>query len=118
MNEHAMPYIVAGGYLLGCLVGIILRAAGWFQGQPEGATFAEWWRARYGANIAAICIGALGVTLCVEGSLLRWSRLEGSTAAWALAPLLGAAITWGSHYILALAKKRAEAVSGNAPGGD
>jgi len=118
MNESAMPYIIAGGYLMGCLVGLILRAALWFQKQPVGSTFAQWWAARFGANLMAICLGLLGVGLCIDGSLLHWSKLEGSAAAWSLAPIFGAAITYGAHYILAAAKKRAEAVSGDAPGGD
>jgi len=113
-----MPYIVAGGYLMGCVIGMILRAARWLAKQPEGATFAQWWRARLGANLSAICLGVLGVGLCVDGSLLRWTKLEGSAAAWTLAPIFGAAITYGSHYILAAAKKRAEAASGTPEEGD
>ncbi len=114
----AMPYIVAACYLAGCVIGLLLRAASWFQKQPAGATFQDWWLARFGATLAAICLGILGVTLCVDGDLQRWTRLEGSAAEWALAPIFGAAITWGSHYILASAKRKAEAVSGVTTEGD
>lgn len=113
-----MPYIVAGGYLMGCALGMMLRAATWFQKQDAGATFKQWWCSRFGANLAAMCVGFLGTLLCVDGDLQRWTGLEGSAAEWALAPVFGATITWLSHYILAMVKRRAEAATGGDPGGD
>ena len=118
MQPWTMMLLTGMLYLfVGVPAGMTLRFARWAQKQPaERRKLSIWWIDRMGANLTALILGLLGAGFVVEGKLISKIPWAGSTSGFVLAPPIGAAVTYGSHWIMAWGKKRAEArIGGPVP---
>lgn len=95
--------------------GLFLRYGFWAAKQPPDASgLGAWWHARKGANVISIALGLLTTMLWAEGSLYRLCHLDrlGVDLSYGLTPIASAAVAFFAHYILAMGRRKAEAIAG------
>ena len=98
---------------VGVPIGMMMRFARWSNKQPlERRHLNVWWYDRLGANLTSIGLAVVLTGFIVDGTMLAAIPVVGSASGLVLAPPLGAAITWGSHWVMAWGKRKAESKIG------
>lgn len=118
MQPLTMQMLTGLIYLVvGVPCGMLCRFADW-RSKPvnAGKGIEVWWRDRLGSAVKSLALAVVLTGLVVEGSLVAKipvvGSIGGSFAGIILAAPIGLAITYGSHYLFAWGKRKAEEKTG------
>jgi len=106
-------------YLFGCFLGMALGFGLWAKGQPAGATFKDWRRARLPSNVISLAIAGIGAGVWLDGTLVAWLQLgEWAAVTPAISCVAGAAIVFSARRIVSWANRKAAEKTGTDAGDD
>lgn len=90
-------------YIFGCFMAVAVRACMWFDSQPAGTGFKQWFSQRKWSNLGSLLIGGLGVWAWNDGTLLSWlpgDAFEKVAVTTGASPIAGFFATLGGRVLV------------------